>query len=329
MAKIVIACPAPPGSLYGNRVTAQRWTRILRSLGHRVALLENWQHQPCDLLIALHARRSAPAALHFAAAHPARPLLVALTGTDLYRDIRTDPDAQRVLELATRLIALQPLAAQELPAHLRRKLRVILQSAPKWDGPLARPGQAGGLSYDVCVVGHLREVKDPFRAALASRDLPPSSRLRILHAGTAMENGMAEYARTEERNNPRYRWLGGLPQAKTRRLIASSRLLVLSSHLEGGANTISEALADGVPVLASRIPGSVGLLGARYPGYFPVGDTAALASLLYRAETDPRFYAKLKVWCGRLAPLFHPSRERAAWRRLLRETTRLPIAKPF
>ena len=143
-----------------------------------------------------------------------------------------------------------------------------------------------------------------------------------------MEDGMAEYARTEEANNPRYRWLGGIPQAKTRRLIASSRLLVLSSHLEGGANTISEALADRVPVLASRIPGSVGLLGARYPGYFPVGDTAALTRLLYRAETDARFYAKLKLWCGRLTPRFHPSRERAAWGKLLRETIRPPTAKP-
>jgi len=324
MAKVVIACPAPPGSLYGNRVTAKRWARILRSLGHRVAIADTWQHQPCDVLVALHARRSAPAALRFADQHPDRPLLVALTGTDLYRDIRTDRDAQRVLELATRLVALQPLAAQELPPHLRRKLRVILQSAPQTLAPRGPHRD----SFDICVVGHLREVKDPFRAALASRDLPPSSRLRILHAGSAMENGMAEYACTEQANNPRYRWLGGIPQAKTRRLIASSRLLVLSSHLEGGANTISEALADRVPVLASRIPGSIGLLGARYPGYFPVGDTAALTRLLYRAETDPRFYAKLKLWCGRLTPRFHPSRERAAWRKLLREITRPPIAKP-
>jgi putative glycosyltransferase (TIGR04348 family) len=286
-----------------------------------VAIRETWQKEPCDLLVALHARRSAPAALRFAEEHPDRPLLVALTGTDLYRDIRIDTDARRVLEVATRLVALQPLAARELAPRLRRKVRVILQSS-------AGSGQARGLSYNVCVVGHLREVKDPFRAALASRDLPPSSRLRILHAGTAMEKGMAEYARTEERNNPRYRWLGSIPPAKTRRLIASSRLLVLSSHLEGGANTISEALVDRVPVLASRIPGSIGLLGARYPGYFPVGDTAALTRLLYRAETDLRFYAKLKLWCGRLAPRFHPSRERAAWRKLLREIMRPPIVKP-
>jgi putative glycosyltransferase (TIGR04348 family) len=219
-----------------------------------------------------------------------------------------------VLGAATRLVALQPLAAQELASRLRPKLRVIYQSAPPTPGRQVRRH-----TFDVCVVGHLREVKDPFRAALASRDLPPSSRIRILHAGEAMEPGMAEYARTEQANNPRYRWLGGIPRSKTRRLIASSRLMVLSSKMEGGANTISEALVDHVPVLASRIPGSIGLLGPRYPGYFSLGDTAELTRLLYRAEADPRFYAKLKAWCARRAPLFHPRRERQAWKQLLAE----------
>jgi len=288
---------------------------VLRALGHRVRILERWHGERCDLLLALHARRSASSALAFARKRPGWPLIVALTGTDLYRDIQTDAHARKALATATRLIALQPLAGQELGPSLRRKLRVIYQSAPRTPGP-HRPRRD---HFEVCVVGHLREVKDPFRAALASRDLPPSSPVQIVHAGEAMEAGMAEAAQIEEANNPRYRWLDGIPRWKTRRLIARCRLMVLSSRMEGGANTISEALVDGVPVLASRIPGSVGLLGARYPGYFPVGDTAALTRLLHRAVTDPAFYAKLKAWCARLAPLFQPSRERAAWRRLLRE----------
>jgi glycosyltransferase involved in cell wall biosynthesis len=144
----------------------------------------------------------------------------------------------------------------------------------------------------------------------------------VLHAGTAMEEGMAETARAEEARNPRYRWLGGMPRWKARRLIAQSRLLVLSSRMEGGGNVISEAAVDHVPVLASRIPGSIGLLGRRYPGYFPFGDTRALASLLRRAETDRAFYAKLKAWCIRLAPMFHPAREQAAWKKLLGDIAR-------
>jgi putative glycosyltransferase (TIGR04348 family) len=315
--RIQLICPAPPGSLSGNRVTALRWARILRAFGHRVRIAQQYRGEPCDLLIALHAARSAEAVFAFHRRYPTRPILVALTGTDLYRDLPRRRRPWRALALATRLVALQPLAARTLPARLRRRVRVIYQSVERTRAP-RRPGRF----FDVCVLGHLRRVKDPFRAALAARRLPVSSRIRILQAGTAMEPALARRARAQERHNRRYRWLGGLPRARARRLLAGSRLLVLSSRMEGGANVISEAVVDAVPVLASRIPGSVGLLGPDYPGYFPVGDTAALGRLLRRAERDPRFYRRLKTWCARLAPRFRPARERTAWRKLLGELGR-------
>jgi glycosyltransferase involved in cell wall biosynthesis len=96
---------------------------------------------------------------------------------------------------------------------------------------------------------------------------------------------------------------------------------VLSSLSEGGANVISEAVAAGLPVLASRIDGSVGLLGRDYPGYVPVGDTAALARLLRRLETNPDFLARLQRAIERRALLFRPAREKAAWQALIREIT--------
>ena len=321
--RIQIICPAPPGTLYGNRITALRWAGILKGLGHRVRIALVYEGEPCDLLIALHARRSADAVFRFRDCYPERPLIVALTGTDLYRDLRRNRRARRVLELATRLVVFQPLALKKLPPRLRRKTRIIYQSVERTKRPAREDARRGVPSradfFDVVVAGHLRKVKDPFRAALASRCLPASSRIRVLQAGTAMEPAMARRARAEERGNLRYRWLGGLSRAKARRLMASSRLLVLSSFMEGGANVISEALVDHLPVLASRIPGSVGLLGAGYPGYFPVGDTKALARLLRRAETDRQFYARLKSWCSERAPLFRPARERAGWKNLLAE----------
>ena len=106
--RIVLACPAPPRSRSGNRVTALRWARILADLGHRPAIVQEYDGAPCDLLVALHARRSHDAVLRFRAARPRGPLVVALTGTDLYRDIRTSARARRSLELADRLIVLQP-----------------------------------------------------------------------------------------------------------------------------------------------------------------------------------------------------------------------------
>ena len=315
--RILIVCPARAGTRHGNRVTALRWARILRSLGHRVAVREAFRGRPPDLLIALHARKSAAAALGFRARRPAAPLIVALTGTDVYRDIQRSRTAVRALEAATRLVALQPLALRELPRALRPKARVIHQSALP-----VRAGRHAAGTFDVCVPGHLRAEKDPFRTALAARGLPPDSRIRVLQVGSAMTPAMRRRARDEMQRNPRYRWLGDRPHRETRTILARCRLMVLSSRMEGGANVISEALASGVPVLASRIPGSVGLLGADHPGYFPAGATRALTRLLGRAERDRAFYARLARACRRRAPLVAPDAERRGWASLLGELRR-------
>jgi putative glycosyltransferase (TIGR04348 family) len=313
--KILIVTPAAPGSRKGNRVTALRVQRLLRELGHRAVIRQELHREPYDLLIALHATRSFAAIDAWRGMHPDKPVVLILTGTDLYEQIRTDATARQALEIASRLVVLQPLGIDEVPGHLKAKVRVIVQSTtmPRTHGVPRKD------VFEVCVLGHLRRVKDPFRAAAAARLLPASSRVRVLHLGAVLDPEMADEIRKEAAVNPRYRWLGDLPRWQALRVLARCRLLVQSSLLEGGANTLSEAIAASVPVLSSRIPGSVGILGKDYPGYFPVGDTPALAALLGRAETDARFYASLKKWCRGLRSLVAPARERSNWQRLLNE----------
>lgn len=307
--------PAARGSRTGNEITAARWARRLGELGHRVQVRTRYAGEPCDLLVALHARKSASAVRRFHATFPDRPVVVVLTGTDVYHDLALYPPALRSLEIASRIVLLQPLAAREIAPRLRRKAVVILQSATTAAKPRER---RAAQHFDVLVLAHLRPLKDPLRAARAARLLPIESRLRVVHAGRALSPTLDRQARREAQQNPRYVWLGSLPPARARALLAGASALVSSSRLEGGANAVSEAIVAGVPVLATRIPGAVGLLGAGYPGYFEFGDTRGLARLLHRIETQPRFRNALRRHLHRLAPRFTPDRERAAWAALLR-----------
>ena len=298
-------------------MTALRWARILRKLGHRVVIADEYQGERCDVLVALHARRSHASIVRFRHQHPDLPLILALTGTDLYGDIHTDASAQESLEMADRFILLQPAGIEELSEHLRDKASVIYQSVT------APPGQFSPKKnvFEVCVLGHLRPVKDPFRAAMAARQLPASSRIHLVHVGGALTDEMRIQADAEAAANPRYRWLGELPRWQALRVLARSRLLVLTSQMEGGANAVSEAIACAVPIISSRISGSIGLLGEDYPGYFPVGDTQALTNLLAYLETDTEFYDILKVWCEKLKPIVDPDNERQGWQNLLQTLT--------
>ncbi len=317
--RIGIITPAPPGSNYGNRVTAVRWAQILRKLGHQVSIAEKYDEQPFDLLIALHARRSSPSITRWRRKNPDSPLIVALTGTDLYSDIRTNRRADESLKLADRIVVLHPTAVKKLTLSLRKKTRVIYQSVK---AKSVRPNRRTPLRvFDVCVIGHLRPVKDPFRAALASRLLPATSQIRIRQIGRAMTKQMLEKARGEMKLNPRYRWLGEMSRVRTLRVLANSDLCVIPSRIEGGANVLSEAIVAGVPVLASRIDGNSGIVGQNYPGLFGVGDTRELARLMKRAESDPKFLSQLKTRAKKLAPLFDPAREERAWANLLNAFT--------
>ena len=329
--RIGIVTPAPPDSRYGNRITALRWAKILRRLGNRVSILETYDEKQYDLLIALHARKSHRAVINYRRQNPDGPIVVALTGTDVYRDIRTSNTARKSLDIANMIVVLQPKAIEELRPGWRNKTRVIYQSVEDPNigaGRLAKAratksetSERSNGTFDVCVIGHLRAVKDPFRTAMAARSLPGSSKIRVLQVGGAMTAAMANRASKEMCNNKRYRWLGEQPRSRVRRILETSRLCVLSSRLEGGANVLSEAIVASVPVLASRIDGNIGILGPDYPGYFAVGDTRQLARLLMRAESSPVYLEELTMHSRGLAMLVDSAREEQAWLDLISELT--------
>jgi putative glycosyltransferase (TIGR04348 family) len=314
--KIILITPPGPSTRTGNAVAALRWACILRSLDHRVTVAANYADESVDAMVAIHAWRSAEDVRRFKIRYPGRPLIVQLSGTDIYHYINEEPaPTLRSMELADRLVALSSLAWRVVPKKFRKKLRIIFQSARKPFG-LRQPSRH---RIDVSVIGHLRDVKDPLRSAEAARLLPPTSRIRVIHIGRAYSAEWTAKATAEMVANHRYLWRDDVPRAAVQKLLRRSHAMVLSSLSEGGANVISEAIVAGVPILASRMDGNVGLLGADYPGYFPIGNTKALARLLQRIEGDSQFVAMLRRAIARRAPLFRPERELAAWRRLLAE----------
>ena len=312
MARICIVTPARPGTRNGNLHTAGRWAGFLRDAGHRVALRTQWDGEPCDLLLALHADRSHGSVAEFRRQCPGRPLVVTLTGTDLYRDLPKSRRARQSLRMAGRLIVLQEDALRLLDPASRKKARVVYQSATpalRHAPPKAR--------FRVAVVGHLRNEKDPFRAALALAHLKLD--LELVQIGDALSPEMASQASALMKRDRRYRWLGGRSHPQTMAWIAHSHLLVVSSVMEGGANVISEAARIGTPVLASRVSGNLGMLGRSYPGYFPLFDEKALGGLIGECMENKKYYRSLRRALAARRRLFAPAAERAALARALRE----------
>ncbi|MFE8071432.1 selenoneine biosynthesis selenosugar synthase SenB [Marinobacteraceae bacterium S3BR75-40.1] len=306
--KIILVWPTTKGARSGNGTTARRWSGMLRALGHDVQVQHEYQGEPVDLLIALHAWRSRDAVLTFRQHWPHKPLIVALTGTDLYGFQYSHPqETGQSIQLADVLIGLHDRVPLALPEAARPKVRIVYQSAT----PRERQPPEKGV-FEICVVGHLREEKDPLRAAWAVRELPEKSRIRVTQVGRAMSPEWEREAREEMARNPRFKWRGEVDETAVADLMARSRLMVISSRMEGGANVVSEACRAGLPVIASYIDGNIGLLGEDYGGYYPVGDTASLHDLLCMIEHEPFMLDKLRRQCLARAELFRPETEQAA-----------------
>ena len=286
-------------------MTALRWQGFLEELGYSVEVTESWSGGDADVLIALHAYRSHQSIVQFKKKYPSRPIVLILTGTDLYRDIQNHSEVVQSMEMADRLIVLQSSALDSITPSLRYKVQVIYQSVE-----IDLPDPVAKEDFLVSVIGHLREEKDPFCVARSLPLLPSDSKITVRHLGQAMNSQMGDLARNYNATLNRYQWIGEVSHADTLRMLSQSRLMVISSLMEGGAHVVSEAIALGIPVIASDIPGNRGLLGESYPAYYPVGEECALANLLYRSETIPTFYASLQKHIDLRRELIKPAREK-------------------
>ncbi|MEO8384687.1 MAG: selenoneine biosynthesis selenosugar synthase SenB [Betaproteobacteria bacterium] len=313
-ALVAIVTPAMADANNGNWRTASRWQSLL-SRDFRIILQPAWPLDPqpdTNILIALHARRSAGSIRRFRDARPEGVLIVVLTGTDLYADIAVSAAARESLALADALVVLQEDAIQHVPVEYRKKTHVIFQSA-KTLVTAKKPRD----KLHCVVVGHLRAEKDPDIIFRLVESLAADSPIHILHIGAPTDEKFAARAQAISAASPHYHWSGSMPHGLTRAAIKRAHVLIHPSILEGGANVIVEAISSGTPVIASRMSGNVGMLGKDYIGYFPVGDAVAMRSLLDHCAGDTNFLLRLNTACAARAKLFSPVEERSSLLKLI------------
>lgn len=329
--RILILTPTPPGSNRGNQITADRWKALLEDSGHQVAIDMKFDpiHKP-DCLITLHAKHSWPNIQSCRAILPDCPIVLCLTGTDLHIDFQpgtknhhsneTRENHEAVLKslaLSDAIVGLEPIGLSKIPRQFQDRCYVILQSAlPFLPKPPKHPKR-----FTITVLGHLRSVKDPFRTAKAVRLLPSRSNIFVEQMGEALSEQMCRLAEQEANSNDRYHWLGNLPHHLAMKHLAASQLMVLSSFHEGAPSVLSEAIVNRIPIVASKIDATIGLLGSDYPGFFEAGDTRSLANQIATAEKDPGYLDTLNEWTEPLLPKLTPAFEKASWQNLLEEIT--------
>lgn len=311
----VVSCPFSLSASHGNVVSARRIASVLSELGLRVSLQEGWDGGDADCLVALHGFRSEGIVKEFNRKNPARKIVVVLTGTDLYRDLsyRKLEDAT-ALQVADALVVAQEGSLKSVPLGLRRKTQLIRKSVQL--PACARPKREQEPTF--ALVGHLREVKNPFFPVESLANQPFGS-LRLWHMGGERQLGMNQEAKAWEERVPGYQFLGELPREVVIERVLRSWALVNSSRMEGGSNAVLEAMVLGVPVLASRIEGNVGLLGQDYEGYFEEDDKVGFLSLTKRFLGEVSFRRMLVESVGERAKLFQRTQELAGWNRLLEQ----------
>lgn len=311
--QVVISSPYAIDSLHGNTVSAMRIAGILEESGHVVEVIESGDSIADDsgALIALHARKSHVSVVAMKRQSSESKVILYLTGTDLYEDIPNGcPQAIESLELADTIVVSQEASFQSVPEAYQGKTRVVYNSIilPHLE-PVDR-------EVDLFVIAsHLRSVKQPFFVVEALKLLEEDVRVKLM--GAEIDIGNAELATKLSSDDSRFEWLGEQTYEQTLTWMRRSMATINTSLSEGGANSVGESIALGRPVLASRIEGNIGMLGAEYDGYFDSDSPAALAELMKRICNDDSYLKHLEQQVLKQSAKYSRVNEAKGWLALL------------
>ncbi len=163
---------------------------------------------------------------------------------------------------------------------------------------------------DFLYIGMMRDLKGPdiFIDAFAEAERRCGRQLSALMVGDGPEKSTYEGQATRLGVKER---IEIMPATKPRLAFSQARLVVVPSRAEALPYIVLEAVAAGIPVIASSVGGIPEVLGANNPGLFSPGDANALAQRMVEALNNADWTQRAKPDLARFEAQFS-SRKMAA-----------------
>ena len=309
MLDVLIHSPYPRQKSQGNAVTALRMKNLLAEGGLSVAIHERGDSPiEAKCLIALNARKSAAEIFAFQERQSASVVVALLTGTDVNHPEMEDPcsDTIKALHQSDVIVSLHGGFSHRIPDELLGKTTVIYPSVRIPDTVRHFPTS----EREVVIAGNFRDEKNPNLLIQAVGELVGES---ITFHAYGDGGSYQELLEKTADDYDDFKLHGVQDHEVLLTKMQSASVLLNTSIEEGGANAICEAVAIGLPVVASKIDGNIGMLGQDYAGFFTSGDVGELAKLLRRIFAEKELYELLKQQVSKRAELFSYEREAAEW----------------
>jgi glycosyltransferase involved in cell wall biosynthesis len=317
-ARVALVAAHPVGSRGGNEATLRRLAAGLRARGVRVEIVRPGADAAAvarrltadgsrpDLVHGLHARRGGVLARDVAR-RLGVPFVLHVTGTDASVDL-VDPASSALVRSVVGDAAAVLCGNDEEVRRLGHPRALVLTKgvvvpvvAPEPTPPV-RAGEVRAL-----LVAHVRPVKNVGTAVGVARRLRGEGvPLALLVLGDVLNE--AERARCVRLAGGEAAWRAvhrpGVPPERVGGWYAGADLVLNTSHAEGVANSVLEAMAHGRAVVASGVAGNEAVLGTDgsrgllYPvtrgaGDDPVHDEEALAGHVAALAADADRRARL------------------------------------
>jgi glycosyltransferase involved in cell wall biosynthesis len=234
------------------------------------------------------------------------PWVITLTGTDYtpWCGIKDPPiPIKESLEDADALIVFHESAVISLSVSLpilKNKIHIIPQGVAPLESTENRSTVRTkfGIGHEKIVflmAGGIRPVKNIPLAIKAFCEVKKQMpEVILLHIGPVMDNEEADRVFALSENVNCFRSLGGHPPLEVRELIRAADVLVNTSFHEGMSGVILEAMAEGLPILASSAEGNLALVQENINGFiFSVEDQHALTQRAIELARNPSLRKKM------------------------------------